>query len=344
MMTVKFAVAGTGWVTGEYFKSIINHPQGELYGVVSRDRSRAEAVLSEHGVEARVFDSYEQMVKDPEVDAVVLCSTPDARPERTILAAQHGKHLVIEKPLAMNKERLWDMAEALEQNPVTTVVSLVLRWNPMFEMAKSLIQDDALGRIFMAQLDYWHHIGPQYAQYRWSSQKELGGSSMLSAGCHAADALRHFVGEVEEVVAYGGRTWADSEYGFDPNAVALLKMANGGIGTVSSSLECTTPYKFNIRLLGEKGSLMNNELYTNKIPGQTDYATIPTILPDSGDVTHHPFSDEIDDFIQAIQNGTKTRCDFFEGYKTMELCFAIDEAIATGQKVTLPLNKEKAVQ
>lgn len=336
-MTVKFAVAGTGWVAGEYLQSIINHPQAELYGIMSPDQSRAEAALAAQGVEARIYQNYEKLVEDPNVDAVVLCSTPAARPERTTLAAQHGKHIVIEKPMAMNKEKLWEMAEALEKNPVKTAVSFVLRWNPMFDMAKKLIRKDVLGRIFMAQLDYWHHVGPQYGQYRWSSKKELGGSSILSAGCHAVDALRYFVGEVEEVVAYSGQTWADSEYGFDPNAAALMKMENGGIGTISSSLECSTPYKFNVRLLGEKGSLMNNQLYTKTIPGQTDYATIPTILPDSGDVSHHPFTDEIDEFIQAIQNDTKTRCDFDEGFKTMELCFAIDEAIATGRKVTLPL-------
>lgn len=343
-MTIKFVVAGTGWIAGEYIQSIANHPSGELHGVVSRDKERAEAILSEQGVQARIYDSYEDMVEDPDVDAIVLCSTPDARPERAILAAENGKHVVIEKPLAMNKHDLFKMAEAFEKHPVVTVSGFVLRWNPMFDMAKKFIEDDALGRVFMAQFDYWHHIGPQYPQYRWSSQKELGGSSMLSAGCHAIDALRYFVGEVEEVVAHSNQTWSDSEYGFDPNTAALLKMKNGAIATVSSALECVTPYQFNMRLLGEKGSLMNNKLYTNTIPGQTDYAEIPTILPDSGDVSHHPFTEEINEFIEAIQNETTTRCDFFEGYKTMELCFAIDEAIATGQKVTLPLSSEKVVE
>lgn len=343
-MTIKFVVAGTGWIAGEYVQSVANHPSGELYGVVSRDIGRAEAILSEQGLEARVFDSYQDVVEDPEVDAIVLCSTPEVRAERAILAAEHGKHVVIEKPLAMNKQELFMMADAFKKHPVVTVCGFVLRWNPMFDMAKTFIDEDALGRIFMAQLDYWHHVGPQYAQYRWSSQKELGGSSVLSGGCHAVDALRYFVGEVEEVVGYSNHTWSDSEYGFDPNTAALLKMKNGGIANVSSVLECVTPYKFNVRLLGEKGSLMNNKLYTNKIPGQTDYTTIPTVLPDSGDVSHHPFTEEINDFVNAIQNNTKTRSDFFDGYKTMELCFAIDEAVATGQKVTLPLSSEKVAE
>lgn len=334
-MGIKFAVVGTGWVAGEYLKAINAETEAQVYGVVSRNKKHAEARLAELEVEAQLFDSFEAMVKDPQVDAVVLCSTPDVREEQTILAAKHGKHLVIEKPVAMSKESLWRMAEALKKNPVTTVVSFVLRWNPAFNTARSLIDDDALGRVFMAQVDYWHHIGPDYPQYRWSSKKALGGSSILSAGCHAVDAVRFFAGDIKEVTAYSCGTWYDSEYEFDPNAIAILKLKNGGIGKVSSSLECKTPYKFNIHLLGEKGAIINNQLYSHKLPGQTDYATIPTILPDSGDVTHHPFVDEIQDFVQAIRQSKLTKCDFFDALKTMEACFAIDESIATGKKVTL---------
>ncbi|MFC5653318.1 Gfo/Idh/MocA family protein [Paenibacillus solisilvae] len=337
-MTIKFAVVGTGWVAGEYLKAINGHPQAEIYGVVSRNRDHAQHLIARLGIQTRIFDSYEQAVKDPQVDAVVLCSTPDVRAEQTILAAQHGKHLVIEKPMAMDRESLWAMAQALEENPVTTVVSFVLRWNPAFNTIKSLIDDDALGRVFMAQIDYWHHIGPHYDQYRWSSKKELGVSSMLSAGCHAVDAVRYFAGDVEEVTAYSCSTWSHSEYEFDPNAIAIFKLKNGGIAKVSSSLECKTPYKFNIHLLGEKGSVMNNQLFTHKLPGQTDYATIPTILPDSGDVTHHPFVQEIEDFVEAILGGRQSRCDFFDAFKSMEVCFAIDESAATGNKITLPLS------
>lgn len=335
-MAIKFAVVGTGWVAGEYLKAIRNHPDAEVYGVVTRNPIQAKVRLAELGIDSTICDSYELVVRDPQVDAVVLCSTPDIRAEQTILAAKYGKHIVIEKPLTMEKASLIAMAQALKEHPVTTVASFVLRWNPAFETIKSLIDDDALGRVFMAQIDYWHHIGPQYGQYRWSSKKALGGSSILSAGCHAVDAVRYFAGDVEEVTAYSCSTWSDSEYEFDPNTIAIMKLANGGVAKVSSSLECRTPYKFNIHLLGEKGSVMNNQLFTHKLPGQTDYATVPTILPDSGDVSHHPFVHEINDFVEAVKSNRKTRCDFFDAYKSMELCFAIDESVAMGKPVAIP--------
>jgi len=337
MSILRFAVVGTGWVAGEYLKAIHARQDAEVYAVVSAHQAHAQQRLAELGIDARVFERYEDAVADPQVDAVVLCSTPGIRPEQAVLAARQGKHIVFEKPLAMNREGLWAIAEALEANPVHTVAGFVLRWNPSFNNTKALIEDDAIGRVFMAQIDYWHNIGPHYPQYRWSKTKALGGSSMLSAGCHAVDAVRYFAGEIEEVTAYGCRTWADSEYEFDSNAIAIFKLRNGGIGKVSSSLECKTTYKFNIHLLGEKGAIMNNQLYSHKLPGQTDYATIPTILPDSGDVSHHPFAEEIDDFMQSLRGKTRSRCDFFDAMQTMEACFAIDESLASGRKVSLPL-------
>lgn len=337
MSVLRFAVAGSGWVAGEYLKAIHGKEGSEVYSVISQHTEFAQQRLTELGIEAKVVADFETALKDPNVDAVVLCSTPDKRPEQIALAAQYGKHIVIEKPISMDREGLWLAAEALEKNPVQTVVSFVLRWNPSFDNTKALIDDDAIGRVFMSQIDYWHHVGPQYGQYRWSRTRALGGSSILSAGCHAVDAVRYFAGDVEEVTAYSCRTWADSDYEFDPNAIAIFKMKNGGVGKVSSSLECKTPYRFNVHLLGEKGSIINNQLFTHKLPGQKEYAAIPTILPDSGDVSHHPFLEEINDFVRAVQTNTRSRCDFQDAYKTMEVSFAIDESIATGKKVTLPL-------
>ncbi|GGD82626.1 Gfo/Idh/MocA family protein [Paenibacillus nasutitermitis] len=334
-MTIKFVVAGTGWAAVEYLKAINKQDDSEVYGIVTQDTNRAKSLLEQLGIEARIFTDYEEAVKDASADAVVLCSTPDVRPEQAILAAQYGKHMVIEKPMAMDRVSLEKMAKAIQNNPVHTVVSFVLRWNPSFETTKALIENDALGRIYMAQIDYWHFVGPQYGQHRWSSKKRLGGSSMLSAGCHAVDAVRYFAGEISEVSAYSCATWKNSEYEFDPNAIAIFQLKNGGLGKVSSSLECKTPYKFNIHLLGEKGAIMDNKLYSHILPGQTDYAVIPTILPDSGDVSHHPFSMEIDEFVQAILYDKAIRCDFFDGYKTMEACIAIDESIASGRGVVI---------
>jgi len=343
MAKLKAGVIGAGWVSGEPIAAYVRNPHVEFVGIASRTREGAERKAREVGVDCRVYDTVDQLIDDPEINLVSICSPPNVHAEQVIKCAQAGKHLVIEKPVAMNRVDVWRMQDAVRAAGVKTVVSFVLRWNPLFETIKSLLAQGALGNIFYLEADYWHWVGPHYGQYRWSRTKEAGGSSLLSAGCHAVDALRWFGGEIVEVSGYSAPKWAGSDYEFDPNVVAAVKFASGAIGKVSSSLECRTPYIFNIEILGDQGTLRNNRLYSRVLfPGQTDYAEFPTILPDSGDVTHHPFQGQIDHFVECILEDRESHCNLDDATKTMEVCFAIDESIETGKPVRLPLDRQKA--
>jgi len=239
--------------------------------------------------------------------------------------------------VALNLEDLRRMDKAVKEAGVKTVVSFVLRWNPLFQSIKALLEQGAIGKVFYAEVDYWHGIGPWYKQYKWNIKKEIGGSSLLSAGCHAVDAMRFFLGkEVAEVFAYSTKIWQDYEY--DPTIAGVLRFTDGTIGKISSCLECTTPYQFNIDLLGEYGTIRNNKIYSKKLfPGQTDYAIIPTVLPDSGEVSHHPFQGEIDHFIDCILNDVESHVNLADAVKTHEIIFAMDLSAEEGRPVKLPL-------
>jgi len=333
--TYGVGIIGAGWVSGEHIRAFTVNPFTEVRGIYSRRRETAAAKLQETGVTAKVHDSLDSLLSDPDIDIISICSPPNLHCEHVVAGAAAKKHMVIEKPVAMNAAELQKMQKAVREAGVTTIVSFVLRWNPMFETTKQLIADDAIGDIMYAECDYVHWIGPHYGQYTWSRTKAAGGSSLLSAGCHAVDALRWFVGEVEEVCGYKAKGFPGSDYEFEPNITAILKFKSGAAGKVASILECRTPYIFNVALYGTKGTIRNNKLYSHKFPGQSNYLEYPTILPDSGDVTHHPFRGQINYFVSCIQNGSKPHADLDDAAKTMALCYAIDEAIATGRPVKL---------
>jgi len=330
-------IIGSGWVAGEYIKAFDANPDTYLKGLCTRDPEKGRRKLAECGAQAHVYASLDEMLADEDIAIVAVCTPPELHCEQVIKVARAGKHIAIEKPLAMCCEDVKKMEEAVKEAGVQTVVSFVLRWNPMFETTKKLLADDCIGDIMFIECDYWHWIGPHYAQYAWAKTKKSGGSSLLSAGCHAVDALRWFCGEVAEVNGFSARGLSGSDYEFDPNIVACLRFKNGAIGKISSMLECRTPYVFNVNILGQKGSIRNNKVYSHKFPGAKDYFEYPTILPDSGDVTHHPFQEEINHLTDCLLNGKKCICDIAEAAKTMEACFAIDKAIATGAAVRLPL-------
>ncbi|MGH2353994.1 MAG: Gfo/Idh/MocA family protein, partial [Chloroflexota bacterium] len=112
----------------------------------------------------------------------------------------------------------------------------------------------------------------------------------------------------------------------------------GAIGLITASLEVPMPYTFPVQLHGTKGAFRDGRLYsTAKFPGQTDWITIPSIAPDSGDVAHHPFQGEIDHFVACIRSGVESHCNLDDAVKTHEVCLAIDQSAATGRPVRLPL-------
>ena len=106
---------------------------------------------------------------------------------------------------------------------------------------------------------------------------------------------------------------------------------------MSATVDAYIPYVFNLEVLGERGSLRGNRLFAERFPGQTGWAEIPTILPDSGDVTHHPFQDEIDHFVACILDGREASPNLDDAVKTTEVCLAADLAAAERRTVTLPL-------
>lgn len=336
------AVVGPGWSGGEHIKAYMRNPNCEVVAVCGRDEGRIKAKLAEVGLEkCEIYTDYEKMLKNDNIDIISICTPNDLHVKEAVMAAQAGKHFLLEKPIALNVDELKQLRDTVRETKVKTVVGFVLRWNPLFETIKPLILDDAIGKIYYGEVDYYHGIGPWYKQYEWNVKKSIGGNSLLSAGCHAVDGLRWFLDdEAIEVTAYSTRSGNKNfkEYEYDPTIVTIIKFSSGAIGKVASSIECVMPYVFNIHLLGNKGAIRNNQLYApSKMPGQKGFAVIPTILPDSGDVTHHPYQGEIDHMVDCVLNDKESFVNVEDAVKTHEICLAAEISAQEGKSIKLPL-------
>ena len=141
------------------------------------------------------------MLADPDIHVVSICSYPHQHKDQAIAAAKAGKHLIIEKPLALSWKDCQAVQEAVQHAGVKTCVCFECRFSSQFLTIKAIIDKGLLGKIHYGEVDYYHGIGPWYGQYRWNTTKQSGGSSLLSAGCHAMDALLLCMGEDVEVVS-----------------------------------------------------------------------------------------------------------------------------------------------
>ena len=88
----------------------------------------------------------------------------------------------------------------------------------------------------------------------------------------------------------------------------MVKFNNGVLGKVSVNYDCVMPYTFPLEVFGDRGTIRDNRIWSHKYPGQTDWVEWPTIMPDSADVTHHPFQGQMDHFVECIRQGRESHC------------------------------------
>jgi predicted dehydrogenase len=288
----------------------------------------------------RVYRDLDSMLADPEIHAVSLCSFPNQHASQAIRAAEARKHLIIEKPLCLTPKDLGAMRAAVKRAGVNTCVCFECRFSSQFLAIKSLLDRGLLGDLHYGEVDYYHGIGPWYAQYRWCTRKDQGGSSLLSAGCHALDALLLCMGqEVIEVASYDTKSGSKlfQPYEYPSTSVTIMKFKNGAVGKCASSIDCQQPYYFHTHLVGSKGSLLDNKFYSDDLgTNKAAWNTLALKLLDSGDVADHPYQTQFEAFFQAVDKGREMPLTSLEeAVRSHEVIFAADRAAATGKPVKL---------
>lgn len=361
-------IHGAGWVSSQHIAAFQRNPDTQITAVCSRSLESARCRAAEAGLkDVACYDNLDQALAHPGVDIVSICTPQHVHCANVLAAARAGKHLVIEKPVAISLAELQQMRDAVRGAGVRTVVSFVLRWNPLFQNIKRLMADDALGQTYSVEADYLSHNGSWWGGWNDARSVEHGVSAMLVAGCHAVDALRWFAatGEFEaatpvEVFAMCGgyRKGSSREYcattnswienappmEYDGLELALVKFSNGVLGKVSTNADCIMPYRFPFRIFGSKGSVFDNRIWSHQYPGQKDWVELPGITPDSNDVRHHPFQGQIDHFLECIQGGRESHCNLEDAIKTHEVVFAALRSYETGQPVRLPLGMQGSLE
>ena len=338
MDSVNVGIVGLGWAASGHLAAFKKNPHVRVTAVCT-SKSQQEVRESWAG-DAKVYSSIEEFLTHPELDVVDICTPHHMHAEQTILAAGAGKHLMIEKPMATNMNDLLTMQEAVKNSGVKSTVFFELRFIPHFKLVKSLIAGNMLGEVHHIEVDYYHGIGPWYAQYEWNVKKSVGRSALITAGCHALDALLYFSNrKVQEVFAYSTKTASPelSAYEYDTTSVAILKFEDGTCGKCVSSIDCRQPYLFNVHLVGSEGTLWNSKFWSTKIDGilPDEWIDLPTTQAESGDVLAHPYPPQVDHFIDCLRAGRDSHVNFAEAFDTHLVMFAIEKSLEENRPVQL---------
>lgn len=341
MKQFNVGIAGYGWAAGAHIAAINAGPFGQVTAVCSSRRLDAAEVSAKHGCPLRTYQDYAAMLSEPDIQVVSICSLHRLHKEHILAAARAGKHLIIEKPLALSLADLREVERVIRESGVTVSICFEVRFSAQFREIKSTLDRGLLGRLHYGEVDYYHGIGPWYGGFSWYTKAEEGVSSFILAGCHALDALLLCMdGEVEEVFASSTRSANPvfAPFEFPSTTVAMLKFKDGRIGKAASVLDCFQPYYFHTHLIGSEGSLLDDKFTSNLVEGHDRNRWTKLLYQpvDSGDVSDHPYEEQFNRFFEALSRGEEMPLTGLrDAVRTQEVIFAADRSSQENRPVKM---------
>lgn len=235
-MTLGWAIIGLGKHADlRVAPAIANARDAQLVAVCSRSLERAQAFAGKHGAR-KAYDSYQALLLDPEVDAVYVVTPNSLHCLQTVQAAQAGKHVLCEKPMALTVADALTMIRACREAKVTLGVALQNRYHPAHIEARRLVQGGEAGEVTLAMAQYSHDFSAAFRWPSWRSDLAMaGGGSLMGMGLHAIDLLRYVLGrEIESACALNDE---DLRANYpDETVVSLLRFQGPLFALVANSV------------------------------------------------------------------------------------------------------------
>ncbi len=249
--TLKFGLIGAGRIGRLHAENIVRHiPEAELIWVADVVEEAAAKLARELGV-VRWGKDYEAVLDDPEVDAVLICTSTDTHARIIRDAAAAGKHIFCEKPLALDLGEIDRALEAVEKAGVILQVGFHRRFDPNFRRLKEMLAEGTIGRPWLLKITSYDPAPPPL------SYVKVSGGIFLDMTIHDFDMARFLLGEVEEVYA-AGSVLVDPEIGVAGDvdtAVVTLVFESGALGVITNCRKASYGHDQRIEVLGEKGGL-----------------------------------------------------------------------------------------
>lgn len=340
MSQFKVGVIGYGWAATAHIAAINATGLAEVVAVYSSRELDDTQLSATHGRPVKSYQSLDALLAHPGLQVVDITSYPWEHADQAIAAANAGKHIILEKPATLSLVDLRRVEAAVTKAGVRFCVCFECRWSSHFQGIKAMLDKGMLGTVHYGEVDYFHGIGPWYGQFRWNITKKGGGSALLTAGCHALDALLLCMGgEVTEVTSYAtkSRSGTFAPYEYDTSSVTILKFADGRVGKCAAIVDCLQPYYFHTHLVGSEGSILDKKFHVN-LPGFNKHAWSEMSLKmlDSGDVSDHPYQTQFEAFFKALAEGRDMPLTALaDAVLSHEVIFAADRSAELGRPVKL---------
>jgi len=345
----RFGIIGLGMISHFHAKAIQEMKGARLVAVASRDAAKAAEFAAQYGAEG--VGSYRALIERDDVDIVTSCTPSGAHLEPTIMAAEHGKHVLCEKPLEVTLPRLDRMIEACRKHRVLLGGIFPSRTSEVYQRIKQAVAAGRLGHITLgsAYVKWWR---PQsyYDSAAWRGTRKLdGGGCLMNQGIHTIDLLQWFMGPAVEVRAFTA-CLAHTRIEVEDVAAAAIRFKNGALGVIEGATSAWPGHAKRIELCGDQGGVATREddlaTWTFAKPARGDAALLARLgardtgkggAADPKAISFIGHQRQFEDFVAALRAGRAPMVDGAEGRKAVELILAIYRSARTNRTVRLPL-------
>jgi len=254
---IRFGIIGCGMIANIHARALLGMEGVELVGAADHDSLRAGEFAARYGIAA--YPDVSAMLEDSGIHAVCICTPSGFHADGAIEALSHGKHVVLEKPMALDVESADRIVSACEANHCLLTVISQLRFSEDIRHVRQLVREGAFGRLTMCSLymKYWRD--PEYySSSPWKGTSRFdGGGALMNQGIHGVDLLQYIVGDVQAAAAITGTLTHDIEV--EDTAAALLTFENGAMGVIEAST-CTYPgFDRRLEIIGDRGHVILRE-------------------------------------------------------------------------------------
>lgn len=328
MRALKAGVIGLG--VGQRHVAAYRAMDGvEVAAVCDIDPVKLDAVAREHGV-AKAHTDYRAVVEDPDIDLVSVCSFDDAHVDQAVAAFENGKHVMVEKPIALYREDAERLLRAQQDSGRRISTNVILRESPRFKEIRDLVRRGAFGDVFYMEGDYLHQILWKITE-GWRGKMDFY-CVTYGGGIHLIDLMRWILGrEVTEVCGMGNKILTRASRFPHPDTLThLLKFDDDVMAKTTTTFGPQRPQLHRLNLFGTAMTFENDRpvghLYHSDDPAAApDLVDTPYLSMDKGDL--------LPDFVAAIREDREPAVGARDVFRVMDICFACWQSIVERRTV-----------
>jgi len=353
MDNIRIGVIGTGSIASLHLNSYKNNPGANIVAICDVNEARARGVAEKYGAD-KVYTDYHDLLADPDIDAVSICTWNNTHAPISIAALQAGKHVLVEKPLCRTVEEAHEVERAVRESGKLLQVGFVRRYDPGAMMLREFVDRGEFGELYYAKASTIRRLGNPGGWF--ADVERSGGGPLIDIGVHVIDLCWYLMGRPKPV-SVSGNTYRKlgnrsnvqhlsfykaADYDASKNTVedlanAIIRFENGAsiMVDVSFTLHAKKD-EGSVKLFGDKGGF---EIDPQIVMVTEKHNTILNIEPQldskagfSGD---QAFQNEIDHFIDCVAGGKQPISPVSDGVTMMKILCGIYESAAKGEEVRL---------